>query len=88
MDTVQTYKLVAVGSIVAPDVLQTHKRYPLLRMERFSEAGLQMMILGNLSRELFDREISLFISISVLSQNFTELLNKKVLYCDVAYKGL
>jgi hypothetical protein len=46
------------------------------------------MILGNLSRELFDREIMIFIPIYVLSQNFTELLNRRVLYCDVAYEGL
>jgi len=88
MNTAQIYELVAVGSIVSPDDLQTHKKYPLIRMEWFPEAGLQVMILGNLSRELFDREIRLFIPISVLSQNFTELLNKKVLYCDVAYVGL
>jgi len=65
-----------------------HKMYQRLRMERFPEEGVQAMILGNLSRELFDREISIIIPISVLSQNFTELLNKKVRYCDVAYEGL
>jgi len=88
MDTAQNHELVAVGSNVTPDELQLHTRYPLLRAERFPEAGLQVMILGNLSRELFDREIMIFIPISVLNQNFTDLLNRRVLYCDVAYEGL
>ena len=88
VNTSQTNELVAVGSIVAPDQLHLHTRYPLLRMERFPEVGVQVIILGNLSRELYDREICLIIPISVFSQNFTELLNKKVLYCDVAYVGL
>ena len=88
MDTAQTYEVVTVGSIVSPGDLQMHNRYPLLRMERFPEVGVQVIILGNLSRELYDREICLIIPISVFSQNFTELLHKKVLYCDVAYKGL
>ena len=57
-------------------------------MERFPVEGLQVMIFGNLSRELFDSEIMMFIPISFLSQNFNEFLNKKVLYCDVAYEGL
>ena len=61
MDIAQTHELVAVGSIVAPDELQLHSRYPLLRIEWFPEAGLQV-ILGNLSRGLFDRDIMLFIS--------------------------
>jgi len=87
VNTSQTNELVAVGSIVAPDQLHLHTRYPLLRMERFPEKGLQM-ILRNLSRELFDREIMIFIPISVLSPNFTELLSRRVLYCDVAYEGL
>ena len=51
MDTAQTHELVAVGSIVAPDELQLHSRYPLLRIERFPETGLQVLILGNPSRE-------------------------------------
>jgi len=87
INTAQTHGLVAVVSIVAPDELELHTRYPLLRTEWFPEQGLQVMILGNLSRELFDREIMICIPISVLSQNFTELLNRRVLYCDVAYEG-
>ena len=57
-------------------------------MERFPEEGVQAMILGNLSRELFDREISIIIPITILNHDFTDLLNNKVLYCDVVYKGL
>jgi hypothetical protein len=45
MDTAQTYEVVAVGSIVSPGDLQIHKRYPLLRMERFPEVGVQVMFL-------------------------------------------
>jgi len=88
MDTAQNHELVAVGSIVAPDEVQLHTRYPLLRVEWFPDAVLQVMILGNLSRELFERKIILFIPISVLSQKFRELLNRRVLYCDVSYEGL
>ena len=61
MNTAQTHQLFAVGSVVAPEELQPHTRYPLLRIERFPEEGLQVLILGNLSRELFDREIMIFI---------------------------
>ena len=43
MDTAQNHELVAVGSIVALYELQLRTRYPLLRMERFPEAGLQVV---------------------------------------------
>ena len=88
MNTAQTHELVAVGSVVAPDELQLHSRYPLLRTERFPEEGFQVLIFGNLSTELCDREIMIFIPISILIQNLTELFNTKVSYCDVAYEGL
>jgi len=39
MDTAQTYEVVAVGSIVSPGDLQIHKRYSLLRVQRFHEGG-------------------------------------------------
>jgi len=46
------------------------------------------MFLANLARELYDKELSLIIPITTLNQNFTDFLNRKVFYCDVAYKGL
>jgi hypothetical protein len=45
-------------------------------------------ILANRARELHDKQQCLIIPITKLNQDFTELLNNKVLYCDVAYKGL
>jgi len=37
---------------------------------------------------LHDKQICLIFPITKLNQDFTELLNNKVLYYDVAYKGL
>jgi len=68
--------------------LQIHKRYPLLCVEGFPELGVQVMFLAKLARELYDKELSLIIPITTLNQDFTDLLNNGVLYCDVAYKGL
>jgi len=76
-----------VGSFVSPGELQIHKRYPL-RVEKFPEFVVQVMFLANLARELYDKELRLIIPIIVLNQDFTDLLNNKVLYCDVPYKGL
>jgi len=63
-------------------------RYPLLRVERFPELEVQVMFFANLARELYDKELSLIIPITILNHDFTDLLNNKVLYCDVVYKGL
>ena len=46
MDNVQSYEAVAVGSFVSPGELQIHKRYPLLRVERFPELGVPIDVLG------------------------------------------
>ena len=45
-------------------------------------------VLANLVREFYDKELSLIITITTLNQNFTDLINNKIVYCDVAYKGL
>ena len=87
MDNAQSFDI-TVGSFVSPGELQIHKWYPLLRVERFPELGVQVMFLVNLARELYNKELSLIIPITTLNQDFTDLLNNKVLYCDVAYKGL
>ena len=50
--------------------------------------GVQVMFLANLARELYDTELNLNIPITILNEDITDLLNNKVLYCDVAYKGL
>ena len=46
------------------------------------------MFFANLARELYDKELNLIILITTLNQNFTDLINNKIVYCDVAYKGL
>ena len=88
MVTAQTFEAVAVGSIVSPGDLQIHKRYPFLRMERIPEVGVQVMFLAKLARELYDKELNLTIPITTLKQNFTDLNNNKIVYCNVGYKGL
>ena len=86
IDNAQAFEVVAVGSFVSPGELQIHKLYPLLREERFPELGVQVMFLENLARELYDKELNLIIPITTLKQDFTDLLNNKVMYCDVTYK--
>ena len=46
------------------------------------------MFWANSACELYDKELNLIVPINTLNQDFTYLLNNKVLYCDVAYKGL
>ena len=46
------------------------------------------MFLANLARELYDKELNLTIPITTLKQNFTDLINNKIVYCDAAYKEL
>ena len=88
MDKAHSFEVVIVGSFVSPDELQIHRRYPLLRVERLPEFGVQVMILANRARDLYDKQLYLIIPNTKLNQDFTELLNNKVWYCDVAYKGL
>ena len=86
MDNAQSYDVIIVGSFVSPGELQIHKWYPLLRVERFPELGVHVIFLANLARELYDKELYLIIPIITLNQEFTDLLNNKLLYCDVFYK--
>ena len=88
MDTARPFEVVAVDSFVSPDELQIHRRYPLLHVERLAEFGIQVMILANRTMELHDKQLCLITPITKLNQVFTELLNNKVLYFDVAYKGM
>ena len=46
MDNARSFEVVAVGSFVSPDGLQIYRRYPLIRVDRLPEIGVQVMILA------------------------------------------